>query len=382
MLDYKRSLKAKLVNEFSSYALDKGASFAYTKFYAKLALMDFKTYLQATALDINQEMEIFFQTWNKEVENISPKLIPLNQAFVEACEGGKRLRGALVKLGYELTGAPVNSEILKASVAIELFQTAILAHDDIIDKSPLRRGKPTLYKALGDNHYGMSQAICLGDIGFFLGVRLITQSDFGKEEKNLAIQSFSDMVLETALGEILDIELPHLDEEKLEQDVVTIFRLKTAKYTIVAPLQLGAVLGGGGQKLLEDISKFGENLGIAFQIQDDLLGVFGDEETIGKSVTSDIEEGKLTLLSVYGIQQADSAQKAILDSYYGKGEINQEQLEQIRDVFIKTGALDYAQKEAEKYVSVAKKIIPEIAKTKEHINLLTEMADFLVKRSN
>lgn len=344
--------------------------------------MDFKSYLQTSAEEINSEIDNIFSSWNADVAKINSKLVPLNQAFVEACSGGKRLRGALVKLGYELTNAPATLEILKPAVAVEIFQTAILAHDDIIDKSLLRRGKPTLYKVLGGDHHGISQTICLGDIAFFLTMKLLSESKFPDKNKNLALQCFARTTINTGWGEVLDVELPYLKGEKTAADVLTIFKLKTAEYTITGPVQIGAILGGADELLLKDIEEFGTNLGIAFQIQDDILGVFGDEKTVGKPVTSDIEEGKLTLMILYAREKADEKQKKILDKYYGKENIGKKGLEQIRKVFTATGALEYSQKYAEELVETAKKIIPKITKDKEKAKLLNEMADFLVARKN
>lgn len=342
--------------------------------------MDFKSYLEKTAIEINRELEKILKDWSLEVGNISPKLIDLNNTFIDASGGGKRLRGMLVQLGYQLTGATPTMEILKPAAAFEIFQTAILAHDDIIDLSPLRRGKPTLYKALGGDHYAISQALCLGDIGFFLSYKLISESGFGETERNLAIQFFAKLMLDTCLGELLDVELPHQNGEKTQEDIVTIFHLKTAMYTITGPLSLGAILGGGDEKLLENIADFGHNLGVAYQIQDDILGVFGSEETIGKSVTSDIEEGKLTLLFLYALERADNKQKEILDEYYGKGRIGNEELEKIRQVFKETGALEYSQNKALELVEKAKKIISEMQILDDKKELLLQMADFLVNR--
>lgn len=342
--------------------------------------MDFKRYLQISALEINRELDAFFKVWRRGVNQTSTKLAALNNTFIESCQGGKRLRGTLVKFGFELTGNQSNADILKPAIAFEIFQTAILDHDDIIDLSPLRRGKPTIYKALGGNHYGISQAICLGDIGFFLAYQIISESNFPDKNKNLAITSFSNSMIDTGLGEMLDIELPFLSQGS-EDDISTIFRLKTAMYTIVGPMSLGAILGGADQKLLNKIKQFGTALGIAFQIQDDILGVFGTEEALGKSVTSDIEEGKLTLLILHARQNADRFQKEKLEKCYGNGKINNKELEQIRQILISTGALDYSQKKAEKLVADAKKIIPKITKDLKYKNYLEEMADFLVKRN-
>lgn len=342
--------------------------------------MDFQDYLKTAAREINQELESFFQKWSQEVKSVNPKLSALNTAFIQANDGGKRIRGALVRLGYELTGGDPTPEILKPAAAFEIFQTAILAHDDIIDLSPIRRGKPTIYKALGGDHYAISQTICLGDIGFFLAYKLISGSKFPEKEKNLAIQFFTRSMLDTALGEVLDVELPHQNQEKSQDDVLTIFHLKTAMYTIIGPLSLGVILGGGQEKLLQDIADFGHNLGIAFQIQDDILGVFGDEETLGKSVTSDIEEGKLTLLCLHSLENASQQQKEILDKYYGKGEIGVEELEQIKKVFIDTGALEHSQNKAQELVKSAQETILGMEIPEDKKDLLLQMADFLVKR--
>lgn len=354
--------------------------------------MNFRDYLKASAAEVNHELEDCFQKWSEEVEVVSPKLSVLNKAFIRACEGGKRLRGALVKFGYEMVRGKLDQmdefdkEILKAAAAFEIFQTAILAHDDIIDKSPLRRGKPTLYQALGGDHYAISQTICLGDIGYFLAVRLLSESRFSAERKSEALRMFAQGMLETALGQMLDIELPHLAFHpgggKLKRaDALTVFRLKTARYTIVGPLKLGMVLGGAGEELLDQVERFGEALGIAFQIQDDILGIFGEEKALGKSVTSDIEEGKNTLLIIYARDHADEGQKKALERLYGKGKITAEELEEIRRIFKETGALEYSQKKAAQLVAQAKEEIEKVRAAEDKKQLLREMADFLVERN-
>lgn len=342
--------------------------------------MDFLTYLKQSAEEIEKLTVSFKKDWDQEIAIVSPKLSPLTDIFTNAWEGGKRLRGTLVKLGYEIVTGQNNPEVLKAAVAYEIFQTSILAHDDIIDLSPTRRGKPTLYRQLGGDHYAISQTICLGDIGFFLSVRLISNSDFEPDIKNQAVNAFTRMVINTGLGEMLDIELSHPPFSRLEKDVLTIHRLKTAYYTIVDPMEIGAILAGANPKLLKSIEVFGENLGIAFQIQDDILGVFGDEKTLGKSVTSDIEEGKNTLLITYALEHSDKAQLAILSKYYGQGKIGQKELNLIKKVFEDSSSLDYSRKKALKYVKTAKKVIPQMTKNPEHIKILEQMADFLVQR--
>lgn len=342
--------------------------------------MDFQDYLKTAAEELDKGVSEFFESWVQRVKKISPKLLPPVNLFINSCGGGKKLRGTLIKLGFELTGKKYTPEILKPAIGYEIFNTAILAHDDIIDLSPLRRGNPSIYMALGGKHYGISQAIVLGDIGLFLAIKLTGESKFSERNKNKAIQFLTDDIIETAFGEVLDVELSSKKSIRTEKDVITIAHLKTAQYTISGPLQIGAILAGAKEELLDDLAQFGENLGIAFQIQDDILGVFGDEKTLGKSVTSDIEECKNTLLITQAFRQATREQFKILDRYYGHGQMGKRGLEAVKKVFIETGSLDYSRQQALKYVVRAKKIIPKLTKIPKYRRLLSEFADFLVER--
>jgi geranylgeranyl diphosphate synthase, type I len=363
--------------------------------------MEFLKYLKNAASEIEKELEVFFKIWRQNAEKINSMLLPLIDASIEACKGGKRIRGALVKLGYELaqpvilsgsegsqdpagdsSALPQNDkrEVLKASAAYEIFQTAILAHDDIIDKSELRRARPTIFKKLGGDHYATSQTICLGDIGFFQAIEIISGTNFNEKAKNEAIKSFSQTMTETALGQMLDIEIPSKNLPRKEKDALTIFHLKTARYTITGPLLLGAILGEGKPELLEKIKEFGDNLGIAFQIQDDILGVFGTEKELGKSVSSDIEEGKQTLLITKALEVASPQQKQILTDLYGKPEAIFKEVEEIRKIFKDTGALDYSRSLALEYVDKAKKVISELTSNPGLEKILNQMAVFLVER--
>lgn len=342
---------------------------------------NFQSYLKSTAKEVNNELDEFLKRWLIEVKLKSPKLTTLHKSFIQSCQGGKRVRAALVKLGYELAGGKSAGQILKPALAFEVFQTAILAHDDIIDQSPIRRGQPSLYQALGGKHYGISQTICLGDIGFFLALRLIAESNFPDQVKNLALQSFIQSTIDTALGEMLDVELPTTKAEKTEKDALTIFYLKAAKYTITGPMEVGARLAGADGKLISDLNSYGDKLGMAFQIQDDILGVFGDEKTIGKSVLSDAQEGKITLLSVYALKYATNKQKAVLKKYYGQSKIGPKELEEIKKVFVESGALNYSQKKAQLLLNQAKKVVEKMDILPNQQKMLMELADFITQRT-
>lgn len=225
--------------------------------------MEFKEYLRKAAGQLEGEVKKILEGELKEAEKIDKKLVPLLKAFIKSCHGGKRIRGVLIKLGYDIVRGKLNDkELLKVGASYEIVHAAILAHDDIIDQSLKRRGKPSLYQALGGNHYGISQAISLADYGFFLSFKIILKSNFPEKAKIKVLKVFSQVMMNTTWGELLDLE-------DSAPDVV--MRLKTACYTIAGPIQIGAILAGAEEKLLGRLGRFGENLGIAFQIRDDIL---------------------------------------------------------------------------------------------------------------
>lgn len=357
--------------------------------------MTFRVYLQKNAEQIDLEIESFFQEWSKDITQISPRLLPLINALADACRGGKRIRGALVVLGYEMSLTGSRNDILKIAGAYEIFQTAILAHDDVIDRSLLRRGKPSLYASFGDDHIGKSIAICLGDIGFFLAFKLIAESEFPEKEKNRALAIFSKTMLDTGLGELLDTELSMDPRVKPEDDndgsvkddnydgvmldIITVYKLKTAYYTITAPLLMGGILGGLSESSLDAIKIFGQNLGIAFQLQDDINDIFSDKKKLGKEVGGDIKEGKQTLLFIYAKEHADKRQREVIEKYYGNTTIGLKEIEIIKNILVETGALEYVRMEIKDYNQKARETISEVTQNERVREMLAEMTEYFVE---
>ena len=340
----------------------------------------FDNYLKETA----EAIEILQQNFSSELEqnigNISTKLAHLIHHFTQSCAGGKRLRGALVKLGFDMVKKSTN-DILEPALAYEIFQTAILAHDDIIDKSPTRRGKQSMYMALGGEHYGISQTICLGDIGMFIANKLIINSKFNETAKNKGLKSFQDTLYNTGIGELLDVELPNLDMSIIDlNDILTVHQYKTSYYTFVGPLHLGAVLAEADDVLLEHLKIFGINLGIAFQIKDDILGIFSDEATIGKSIKADIEEKKITTIWLDALKNANEEQNKLLLEKYGKKNVSDEDIECIKKIFIDTKALEKSEELMNKYASIARNEIDKMNINDTYKGMLCELCDYTTGR--
>lgn len=286
------------------------------------------------------------------------------EQFVSSNKGGKFLRACLIALGYQSFGKDDDS-YLPLGIALELFQTSILIHDDIIDKADKRRGMDTIpvrYQKLysdqikGDESFidkrhdiGTSMALCLGDMGFYLALQVIAQNYKDNENLGRVLEYYNSVAIKTCEGEMVDVILPFYEEfygseGDLENHVMEIYKLKTAWYSVVGPYCLGAILGGLDDDKVHKLEDALINLGIAFQIKDDLLGIYGDEKHIGKSVTSDVSEFKQTILYAYAI---NTEYKDELLKYYGK-EIEEADMAKVRDIFSKSGAYDYAEKTMER----------------------------------
>jgi geranylgeranyl pyrophosphate synthase len=331
--------------------------------------MNFDEYLKINAILVDKKLEMILKTYAESFGKNNPVLGEKFQEFINASRGGKRLRGVLVLLGYKIAGGANVKKVLDAAAALEIFQTAILAQDDFIDKSKTRRDKPSLHQALGGDHKAISEAVCLSDLGFFISFKLLGNS--GAK----VFEVFSQSLMDTVLGEMLDIDL--LYGESSEQDSLKIAMLKTASYSFSAPLVIGAILGAGDKGLLQKLEKFGTNAGIAYQIQDDVLGVFGEEKILGKSTDSDIKEGKVTLMITQALKFANTGDRKILQSIYGKKSVTREEKNILKSLLVKLGAFDYAKSRTSEYFKKARTSLNGINEP-----LLYSLMDFLKERES
>lgn len=343
-----------------------------SKKYVKVSGMDFERFLNKSAEKINRRVEKILNETQQRMGGYSARLEELFREFSQLTLEGKRIRGALVLAGYEYAGGTDSERVLDGAAAVEIFQTSILAQDDLIDKSETRRGRPALHIKLGGDHIAISQTICLSDLGIFLSVRLLSGLKVREDLKVKGINFFSQTLMQTVAGEMLDIELSKRGELEGEE-VIKIGLLKTARYTISGPLILGALLAGAELTTVKKLQNFGDNLGIAFQIQDDILGIFGNEKETGKSSLSDIKEGKATLLFAHALKNAEY--KKLLSKIYGNEDVTEKGAEKVRKVFKESGALDFAIAEAQKYMTAAREALKE-----ERQDLLYSLVNFIEGR--
>lgn len=329
----------------------------------------------------------YLEKYFKNKISTSYKYSPVIKKFYEELFifslGGKKLRAFLIFLGYKIGGGADVEKILPICLSAEIFHNFFLIHDDVIDKSDLRRGKATIHRVFEkkyDAHSGESMAILLGDIACICAYELVNKSEFVSDLKIICQKELSKVLLETTYGEILDIENSY--KKPTMEEIWQVTDLKTARYSFVGPLIIGAILGGAKKSQIEAIEKFGLGVGMAFQLHDDILGVFGDEKVTGKSVLSDLCEGKNTVLIKKAKELASLKDERVLEVVWGKKTARIDDLKKVREIIENSGALSWCKKDEEKLIKKAKSYIKEISKNPNFENILYELCDFIIKRES
>ncbi len=353
--------------------------------------MNFQIYLAPYIEKINHFSEEFFKSKISETKKNAPLASQIWQEIQNFTNGGKKIRGGLVKIGFDsFSGKTADKKLLPVSTALELTHGAILIHDDIIDQSDFRHNQPTVHRQFqkyhlnnyqkgSASHYGESMAIVSGIIGYYSALSLIEKSSFTDSLKLKAISQLAEFMTTTGYGEGIDVDLSYHSEIR-RQDVITIHTYKTAYYTFIGPLKIGAILAGAQNSDLKKFEDFGLPLGIAFQLQDDILGIFGNEEKLGKPVGDDIREGKNTLLLTRVLEKGNSSQIKRIKELWGKKEISIKEIEEVRDIINKSGSLAYSQKLANELAAKSQKTIFNITKDKNLQEVFLTLSAFVVKR--
>jgi geranylgeranyl diphosphate synthase, type II len=283
-------------------------------------------------------------------------------------DGGKRIRPVLCLLGNELFGS-IQQDTWKIAAALELFHNFTLIHDDIMDKAPLRRGKPTVHAKYND-----STALLAGDI------LLLRTYEYLNEAKLNHVQNLVRILNKTGReiceGQQMDMDFEKAVTISLAQYLYMI-ELKTAVF-LAASLQMGAVMGGASEEDQEHIYAFGKNLGLAFQVQDDFLDSFGNPEKFGKQMGGDILANKKTFLLVHAFENAGPAEKKIMENLIISSSIDK--IEKMLELFQASGADQAAETAKKQYMEKAFTHLEHISVAPENKTALKELADYLLER--
>lgn len=335
-----------------------------------------RPFLQAQ-LSLAREEFSFIKPWGQEVP----------ERLTSFVLGGKLIRGGLVALGQELAGGKPGQEAVAVGAAMELLQSAFLIHDDIMDRDKLRRGRPSIFwqyqedataRGLADAyHYGESMGICAGDCAFFLAFRLLSGPALPSK---LAVYCGKELYA-VGLAQMQDVSLGMFSDLPEEEEIYNLYTWKTGRYSFSLPLASGAMLSGAGKELITALEKLGEYMGVAFQLRDDELGIFGLETKLGKPIGSDIREGKKTLLISLASPRMSTASQARLSRILGKREANQTEINEFRGLLEESGVREEITARMEILTARSMRMIDSLEVPHNAKAILTELLTFISTRS-
>lgn len=278
---------------------------------------------------------------------------------------GKRIRPVLMMAAHEAY-APLTNNVLHTAMAIELFHNFSLMHDDIMDRSDTRRGYPTVHIKYGEN-----AAILSGDAMLILSYRLL-EALHDSPHFFTIFQFYNKVAVEICIGQQYDM---NFEKEVIvtEFEYLMMIEHKTA-VLIATSLQMGATLGGASVEESKKMYEYGLNVGMAFQLQDDLLDSFGDAQSTGKVVGGDICNNKKTLLLIYALQNAHKTHKELLYNWLQTKEWNDTKVEDIKKIYLDSKAYDYAVNKRNTYLDQAIKALNETNISEDYKKVLTDFA--------
>ncbi len=358
--------------------------------------MDIRKELNSFKKRLDKRLRGFFEREKRKALRVDKTAVGMVERLAEfTLRGGKRLRPAFLYWGYKACGGKDKKKIMTACIAMELTESWILILDDLIDKDKLRREKPTVHvlferearrRGITDReHFGRVGAILVSLLGMQFVDKLIIKSGFSEKQKLLVLNKLKKTLNEVSFGQMMDVVMGGVRGGFEEETVEKIMEYKTSRYTVELPLIWGGLLAGKKEGELSGFKRYGRYLGKAFQIRDDILGTFGDSKRTGKSVLSDIREGKKTLLALKLLKELrivnDKSRINKFNSIWGNREVGTRELEWTRRVMRETGALDYAKERARDLARKAKELIKKESLDKKAKLFLMGMTHFMVERS-
>jgi geranylgeranyl diphosphate synthase type I len=303
----------------------------------------------AFRVSVQQALDEFLEEMADRLAPLGPDAARLLGEARGMVSGGKRFRAAFCHWGYRAVASDVEDEhaLHRACAALELLHASALVHDDYMDASDTRRGRPATHRAFGNEHraagwrgdheqYGASAAILLGDLLLSWADEMLRRCGLPRDRVDAAMDVFDLCRSEVIAGQFLDVSAQARGRADVDT-AMTVLRYKSAKYSIERPLHVGAALAGGGPDQLAELTAYGLPLGEAFQLRDDLLGVFGDAATTGKPAGDDLVEGKRTVLVALALDAASAEDAALLDRSLGTP-LDAAQVEGLRRIIDGSGA--------------------------------------------
>lgn len=330
-----------------------------------------------------------------------PTFDPAIDALTEfVLRGGKRLRPTFAWWAWRGAGGDGSGEhaegVLQAIASLELIQACALIHDDLMDSSDSRRGSPTVHVSFARRHakagwlgtsssFGLAAAVLIGDMALAWADDMFASAPLPAATMAHARGAWRSMRTEVLAGQYLDMHTQATGDSSTEA-ALRIDRLKTAAYTVGRPVHLGAALAGADEELIAQLRAFGDDLGVAFQLRDDLLGVFGDPEVTGKPAGDDLREGKRTLLVATGLRNAAQHGRdtvsAVLSAAIGNPELSDEEVDAVREALVEVGAVDAVEQRIDELTTAALRTLRVADLAEPGHTRLAELATMATKRTS
>lgn len=304
----------------------------------------------------------FFRRARQRAAAIGPRYVGLWDVLERNSIGGKRFRPRMVVAAYEGLGGTDEEACALVGAAFELLHTALIVHDDVIDRDFSRRGIPNVSGSYRDTattagiatpaaeHRGMSAAVIAGDLALTGASRLMLDVACDAATRTALLDLLDEAIFVSAGGELIDVELSLALEVPTVTEVLEMERAKTAAYSFEAPLMAGAVLAGAPQAVVDALEEFGREVGIAYQVVDDILGVFGREQVTGKTTLGDLREGKRTVLIAHA---ATTEEWFAIRPFIGKDDLTTMEAEHVRSRLVSSGSLAFAERLVDEHAARA-----------------------------
>lgn len=337
---------------------------------------------------IEKELATYIRDLEKAypLNRISPVLLRHIREFL--LRKGKRIRPCLFVVGYLGFSKKTPPGLYRSAISLELLHDFMLVHDDIIDKSDTRRGKPSMHAMLNRflSRYrnlkfsGQDLTIVIGDVMYALALHAFLSIKEKLQRKENALKKLIMAALYTGSGEFIELLYAATPIGKIKKpDIYKIYDLKTANYTFAAPLTIGATLAGASESDLAKLFDYGIYVGRAFQIRDDIIEMFNEEKETGKSNLSDLREAKKTLLIWYAYNNSAQNNRVIMRKILSGREAGKTQLLKMREIIFRSGALDFARRQISSFLNKAERLIMASEMDKKYKDLLSEYSQKILQ---
>lgn len=349
---------------------------------------------------VSQRLEGFAQQQRAAAAEWGDEATLFVDAAAATLQGGKRLRARFCLTGWQAVAAhrrpaAPGIDVISAAAALEVFQAAALVHDDLIDNSDTRRGRPAAHRAFEAGHsdsrwfgdaeaFGRSAAVLLGDLLVAWSDDLLEEGLRDAGHADAARRVYARMRQDVTIGQFLDVAeesaFVAAPEAEHPERALRIASLKSARYSVQQPLLLGAALAGADAGQTAALSAFGLPVGMAFQLRDDVLGVFGDTAVTGKPSGDDLREGKRTLLIAYAREQLGAGARRVFDELVGDPTLDDEQVRSLQRTIAETGALERVEDHIAAFAAEADRALRGAALDNAAVSALRDLARAAISR--